>query len=109
MASANFHSLQPGPECETISHSALPPPAKSVVSIGVWDTSFVAKQLRIVLSGPNEFDVRNFSSALNTSSTLLPYFHEVWCEASDGTITLRRTLPHGGLREEHFRRKGIAV
>jgi hypothetical protein len=52
MASANFHSLQPGPECETISHSALPPPAKSVVSIGVWDTSFVAKQLRIVLSGP---------------------------------------------------------
>lgn len=57
----------------------------------------------------NEFVVRNFSSALNASSTLLPYFHEVCCKASDGMIPLRRTPPHGGIREERFRRKGISV
>src|ERR1700740_855890 len=49
----------------------------------------------------NEFAVRNFSSALNTSSTLLPYFHWVCCEASDAMITLRRTPPDEGVREEH--------
>jgi hypothetical protein len=43
--------------------------------------------------------VRNFLSSLNPPSTLLPYFREVFCEASQTMFNVQSRLPHRGCKE----------